>query len=48
MLRPGDRFGLSGTTEQAKLLGGQFRVRSAVGRGTVIAVEVLAEAAQYD
>jgi signal transduction histidine kinase len=47
MLRPGDRFGLSSITEQANLLGGQFRVRSAAGRGTVMAVEVPVEAAQH-
>jgi signal transduction histidine kinase len=48
MLRPAKSFGLSGMAERAKLLDGQFRVRSAPGLGTVIAVEVPVEAAQHD
>lgn len=34
-------FGLTGMAERARLLGGEFRVRSALGRGTIVTVEIL-------
>jgi signal transduction histidine kinase len=33
-------FGMTGMAERARLLGGEFKVRSTLGRGTTIVVEI--------
>jgi signal transduction histidine kinase len=38
--RPGKRLGLLGMRERLEMVGGKFAVRSAPGKGTVIAVEI--------
>jgi len=41
-------FGLTGMAERARLLGGEFKIQSALGRGTIMTVEIPLKAGVHE